>query len=285
MKTRNIPQTGYRLSAILCLALIVSSCTSEIVEDRLPDGTPVTVKAEIDPAPPVSRAVDVSNAYDRTTFVADDQIRITKKYNTTTKSVFYKYNGTEWAAVGNDQITLQAGATYQARYPYSDPGIERDQSTAANYLKSNLLETEVITSRDGVLNFTGDNAFKHKNTKITLSFSGEGATLNGDFSNFTISAIGLRTGSSTEEQITFYRLDAGTYDWCGIVYPIRNSTEISLSLTYDGVDYNTTIACPMAVGTHYKYTLKIKNNLLVPTGTEIAKWKDETVYTGDFDKN
>lgn len=282
MKTRNIPQTGYCLSAILCLTLIVSSCTSEIVEDRLPDGTPVTVKAEIDPAPPVSRAVDASNAYDRTTFVADDQIRITKTYNKTTKSVFYKYNGTMWAAVGNEQITLQAGATYQARYPYSDPGIERDQSIAANYLKSNLLETEVITSRDGVLNFTGDNAFKHKNTKITLSFSGEGAALNGDFSNFTISATGLRTGADSEEQITFYRPEAGTYNWCGIVYPIASSTKISLSLTYDGVDYKTTIACPMAIGTHYKYTLTIKNNLLVPTGTEIAKWKNNPVHTGDF---
>lgn len=253
---------------------------------------PAIIRAEIDTTGLATRADNPTNEYERKNFITNDQISISKIYNGSTASpVFYKMGSDlKWAVVGTSAITLQAGATYQAKFPFDYSEIKQNQSTTENYLASNYLLTKAISSRNGVLNFTGDGAFVHQNTKITLAFTGHNnsalSTDVSDFSNFTISASGLRTGKAdTEEQIVFYRPDATAFTWCGIVFPKggTDATTIALSLTYNEVTYKTTISCPMAAGTHYKYTLAIKDDYLVPTGTEITGWTNETVHTGDFD--
>ena len=88
--------------------------------------------------------------------------------------------------------------------------------------------------------------------------------------------------------MNFYRPD-GAATWCGIVYPKNQeettvaSTAISLSLTYEKVNYKTEISCPMVAGQHYKYNLKIQNNILVPDGMEIEGWLKGDETTGNFD--
>lgn len=294
MNKRNLQNTGSWLAGLCCFFLIYSSCTAEIAEEpHSTDGMPAIIRAEIDTTGLATRADDPTNEYERKNFITNDQISISKIYNGSTASpVFYKMGSdSEWAVVGTSAITLQAGATYQAKFPINSE-IKQNQSTAENYLASNLLQTKAISSRDGVLNFTGDGAFVHQNTKITLAFTGNNnaalSTAVSNFSNFTISANGLRTGKAeTKEEIVFYRPEATTFTWCGIVYPKggTEATTIALSLTYNEVTYKTTISCPMEAGTHYKYKLQIKNDYLVPTGTEITGWTNETVHTGDFDTN
>lgn len=288
MKRRNLKNTGYWFAGIGWLAFVFSSCTAEMAgEPYITEGTPVTIRAEIDTTRLVTRATGV-DSYDPSSFSSNDQICIIKTRNGSTKSVYYKMNtSSEWEVVGNDPITLQIGAQYQAKYPFNYSGIKTNQSTAADYRASNYLLTKNITSSNGVLDFTGEGAFAHQNTKITLSFTGSPAlsTATSNFTDFSISATGLRTGGTNAEQITFFHLEESKFDWCGIVYPQNKNVDITLSLTYNKVTYKAKITCPTAAGTHYKYTLTLKNNLLVPTGTEIEGWTDNTVHTGDFTTN
>ena len=138
-----------------------------------------------------------------------------------------------------------------------------------------------ITSRDGVLNFTGANAFTHQYTKITLNFKAKTGSLSGNFANTLISAPGLYSGGAGDESISLFRPDPNAYSWSGIVYPKNTDTAISLSLDYGGVTYKVSLDCAMATGKHYNYTLTIENGILVPSGSSIAEWKDE-VTSGEL---
>lgn len=274
------------LSACICSLLLAwTSCSDEAVISGPAEGEiPITIQAEISAPESTTRtetAEDATNDYDRSSFMTGDVIRVTRttSANTSTYAKYQLAEGGKWEPLGTP-ISLRIGATYQATFPENYSSIANDQSTQAKYLASNLLKTPDLASSTGELNFTGENAFVHQNTKITLVFSGAaGATsLSGNFSNFTISGNGLYSGGNTEETMYFYRPNNNVSTWCGIVYPKNAievnpaSTEISLSLTYDQVNYKAKISCPMVAGKHYKYKLTIQNDILVPEGMAIDGW-------------
>lgn len=298
MKTLNL-ENRKMLPAVLCsLFLAWTACSGEAVINGPEEGEiPVTVQAEISSLSNDTRTdnEDPANAYDRSRFVENDVILVTRTYSGNNDNNIANYklgNNGLWSIQGS--LSLRIGATYQATFPTNYNGIEWNQSTAPNYQKSNLLKTPDISSSTGELQFTGVNAFVHQNTKITLVFTGAatgsdaGDVLSGTFSNFTVSGEGLYSGKTTQETMSFYRPD-GVATWCGIVYPKNQegtnvaSTTISLSLTYEKVNYKTEISCPMVAGQHYKYNLKIQNNILVPDGMEIENWQKGDEIAGKFD--
>lgn len=300
MKTLNLENRKMLPAALCSLFLVWTACSGEAVINGPEEGEiPVTVQAEISNLPNDTRtdnaAEDPANAYDRSRFVEGDVILVTRTYSGNNDNNIANYklesNG-RWSIQGS--LSLRIGATYQATFPTNYNGIEWNQSTTANYLKSNLLKTPDISSSTGELQFTGANAFVHQNTKITLVFTGAatgsatGNVLSGTFSDFTITGEGLYSGKATQETMYFYR-PAGTATWCGIVYPKNQkgtnvaSTAISLSLIYENVNYKTEISCPMVAGQHYRYNLKIQNNILVPDGMEIEGWLKGDETTGNFD--
>lgn len=299
MKTVNLQIPKIRLAGICGLFLAWTACSNEaVVDDPSGEGIPVTIRAEINTSGDETRAdaatVDPANEYDRSSFVKGDVIRVARTVvNPDFKDYILGEDGKTWSVQGGTQLSLRIGANYGATYPSTYSSIASNQTTKDDYLASNLLKTPVGTSSSGELAFTGSNAFVHQNTKITLEFSGDGgnATLAMDkFSDFTISATGLRTGASATEQMTFYRPSNQAAIWHGIVYPNKNSTVqssvntvISLVLKYDNVKYSADINCPMIAGKHYNYSLKIRNDVLVPDGMTIDKWTDNDVRTGDFD--
>lgn len=259
------------------------SCTNEVLIDdfQVSEGDPVHLIAEIDNSLPTKANLPASNEYDRMQFISGDKIRVFKKYGGTVKQqVDYSFDADSWITTDKNPVTLQASATYYAVYPYNNEGtadkggILQNQTDKMSYLQSNRLQTIEIFSRDGVLRFTGENAFIHKNTKLTLLFQPDtGApALSGSFKSTLIIGPGLRTGGSTEESISLYRPDNLEYSWCGILYPQNSNTDISISLTYENVVYKVTLTCGMKPGTHYSYTLTIKNGILVPTGSSIQDW-------------
>ena len=177
-------------------------------------------------------------------------------------------------------LTLQAGATYQAVYPANYTSIQSSQSVATNYLKSNLLRTEILPASSETIDFT----FKHVNTKLTLIFKPAegGPAFSGDFS-IQVQAPGLLTGGSVQEIVTLYRPDTNNYTWHGIVYPKGTSTDITVNVTYKNVTYKTTLSgCTLTAGSQYEYTLTIQNNILVPVGSEIKPWTPNQTHTGSL---
>lgn len=268
----------YLLGAGFCMASLLGGCTEEIeVSPIVPDGTPVELMAEIAGTVQTKAAIPENN-YDRSAFVAGDKILLVKSYGGSTAKTDYTLSAdaATWTPPSaNNPITLQAGATYQAVYPSGDPDanyILQNQATADNFRKSNKLMSGKITSRDGVLKFTGENAFTHQYTKITLTFKVSQGSLSGNLANTLILAPGLRTGGSTDESITLFRPDADAYSWCGIVYPKKTNTPLSLSLDYGGVTYKVSLTCGMQPGKHYNYTLTIENGILVPSVSNIDDW-------------
>ena len=298
MKTVNLQIRTVRLAGLFCLLLAWTACSDETVIDPPGEDTPIMIRAEISTSDADTRADggettetaadDPANVYDRSSFIANDKIRVTRTNPSDSKDYLLGADG-KCAVVGTAPLTLRIGANYEATFPHDYKNIQKDQSTQANYLASNLLKSPAATSSSGELNFTGNNAFLHQNTKITLVFTGkagadaDGAALTGTFSDFTITGTGLYTGGTSPEHMSFYRPKTNVATWHGIVYPKKASTEISLALTYDNVKYSATIKCPMEAGKHYQYDLKIENDILVPNGMTIENWQSGDSYTGGFD--
>ncbi|WP_288737800.1 fimbrillin family protein [uncultured Parabacteroides sp.] len=271
--------------AVCWLTVAGFGCSDEMVltsSDH--EGEPVNVQASIDGFSGVltengSKTIAADNGYDRSTFVDNDKIRITKKYGEVADNpIEYTLSGTTWTPPSGKALTLQAGATYQAVYPTNYTSIQSSQSVAANYLKSNLLQTEILPASSETIDFT----FKHVNTKLTLIFKPAtgGPAFSGNFS-FQVEAAGLLTGGNSSEIVTLYRPDNSAYIWHGIVYPKGTATDITVSVTYNDVTYQTTLnGCGLAAGSQYEYTLTIQNNILVPVGSEIKNWTPKPTHTG-----
>lgn len=275
------------LSLLVGISLLTGlvACTGETMLSPSGEGKPVIVNAEINsdqPVTEITRALADENTYDRSTFIAGDKIRITRT-NLADKSevVDYQLGGdNQWTTTATP-LTLLAGASYQAVYPAgNDAVIIYDQSSVDNYIKSNrLVSASIKAPETDKLKFV----FDHQNTKLTLEFNPKvSGAIPADFS-FQVSAPGLRTGGADSEPIKLFRPNDEALTWCGIVFPKNAETTITVTLTYNGVNYNSTFKCLLSPKTHYKYTLSIHNNILVPEANEILGWTDEINYTGPIE--
>lgn len=273
----------------LLLSTAMCSCTNEIIFDPASSGEaiPLKIEAGIELREGTSSATtEAANAYDRTTFINGDVITVRKEYsNQITGTANYTLTDGAWIAPKDNKVTLQAGANYQARYPSNYDAIKTDKSTANGYRQSNLLETPKVSSpQDENLSFTGDNAFKHVNSKLSLVLksSNAGATLNSDnLQSLQISGTAIAGGTGTD-YVTPFRPDDTGFTWCCILSPKNTNTNITVSLNYYGVTYNSTISCTLAADTHYTYTLTLKDNELISTGSEIKGWTDVPAATGEL---
>ena len=274
------------LSLLVGISLLTGlvACTGETMLSPSGEGKPVIVNAEINsdqPVTEITRAQIEENTYDRSTFIASDKIRITRTTlaNRSEAADYQLDEDGQWTSTSTP-LTLLAGASYQAVYPAGyDAVIIYDQSSVDNYIKSNRLVSAIIKApQTEKLGFT----FEHQNTKLTLVFAPKVASsLPADFS-FQVSGAGLQTGGTTSEFIKLYH--PGDKTWCGIVHPKESgTTAITITLTYNGVNYSSTINCALAAKTHYQYTLSLRDDILVPEANGILGWTDDFNYTGPID--
>lgn len=257
-------------------------------------GTKLTILAEIDggeSSTPATRDVTsppASNAYDRSTFVTGDKIKVVcSRGDSELASAGYELNnGGKWTAtdIGKELGFLPA-ITCRAEFPVDYDGIVQNQSTPAAFLKSNLMRTREVTVSSAKVSFTGEDALMHRHSRLTLNFTGEN-TLPA-FSQLNVEGTGLRTGGSTSESITLLRPDADEYTWCAVISPRSGTTTINVSVTDENsVTYKATLTlATVEANNNYIFTLKLQNNVLVPVGGEIKPWEPEVRYTGEFDKN
>lgn len=258
-------------------------------------GTRLTILAEIaggESTTPATREVtspSASNAYDRGTFIAGDKINvICSRAAATLASAGYELKDGKWIATeSGKELGFLPAITCRAEFPVGYSNIAQDQSTPDAFLKSNLLRTREVPVSSAKVSFTGeDNALKHQNARLTLSFTGENALP--AFSQLNVEGTGLRTGGTTSESITLLRPVENEYTWCAVISPRAGQTTIDVTVTdKNGVTYKATLPELTAVveNNNYTFILKLQNNILVPVGGEITDWKPEVRYTGKFDEN
>ena len=158
---------------------------------------------------------------------------------------------------------------------------------------------------NGIVSFTGDDAFKHMSSLVSITLKGEGDLVGAKVSEISISGEHILTPSSYSfgvtdgkvtlssdsekktstlevspsytmiaEDITYYFvLNAGTVDL----------SDVTLSIQYEkgGKEYNaqliglgTNTVNKFESGKQYSYALKVAGGVLVVTGNEIAPWGD-----------
>ena len=267
-----------------CFLLLGSGCSDEQPILAVVEGTPLTITAEIGAsASPASRA-DASSDYDLTAFRTGDQINVTCSRGSTTLASSGYTLGTDktWTASGAGLGFLPA-VVYRASFPIGYDGIQANQEKPADFLKSNYLRTPEVPVSGAEVNFTGSNAFVHENAKLTLKFTGANALP--AFSRMTVEGTGLRTSGTTTQSINMLRPVPSEYTWCAVINPRATETEIAITVTDSyGITYKAAVQCSMAKGTSYTYTLKLRNNTLVPVGpAEIKDWTVSGRHNGDFD--
>lgn len=300
-------------TAVLCLLLSLAACTDHDDErTAIPEGTPMTFRAEIartsDESPETRAENDIATladidveTYDRSVFQSGDKISISCYRGEAEKplvSAAYTLTGDgKWdVPTGSTPLSFLPATSFQTEFPTGYNSILSDQSTAENFLMSNLLRTPKVPVISTTVNFTDGNAFNHENVKLTLKFTHPTETDAPVFTQMSVKGKGLRTGTSeatsTDEAIQMLRPAESELTWHAVIFPKNTATDtnpapttIHISVTdANGTTYTADITCGMQAGNHYTYTLNIRNDILVATGEEIKGWASESRYEGGFNK-
>lgn len=277
----------------IALLLLAASCSDEQLTPSVVEGTPLTITAEIGTtASPATRVAVASNSYDRSQFIAADQINVVcSRSGVQLASSGYTLNSsaTAWTVVpGSNGLGFLPATVCRASFPVAYDAILADQQAAdgSSFLKSNYLLTPEVSVTGAEVSFTGTGAFKHEHAKLTLKFQGSGGVALPAFTRVTMQAPGLRTGASGTESIIPFRPDTGEYTWCAVVYPkSQHAPGITITVVDENsVTYKATILCDLTKATSYTYTLQLRNDILVPVGSaEIEDWTLEVRQSGAFD--
>lgn len=278
-------------TAMLLLALF--SCSGEQLEvPAVPENTPLAIFAEIDgegtevSSTRAAATPDASNAYDRSTFVAGDKINVVcTRSGTRLASAGYALgDGGSWTVTDGTALGFLPAITCRAEFPVNYDNIMEDQSSAAAFLKSNLLSTREVNVSGAEVRFTGADALMHKHARLTITFEGKNALPN--FNQMKVEGTGLRTGSSATERIRLLRPLANENTYCAVIFPRTAGTQIEVTVAdVNNVTYTVKLTlASVEPNNNYIYTLTLQNNVLVPVGDEIKPWNVQNRYTGDFGK-
>lgn len=253
-----------------------------------------------------------------TSWAKDDQIGISTIEGTATSytNVPYTWDGANFVhAAENIYFQSTETVTFRAYYPYAEAGgtveasTKADNQSAANQPKMDFLYAEGATAskENPTVDFTGDNAFTHRMSQITIKFTeGNGMDFDGLLTGYTLSGLVLEgsfntaTGEAAATGTTAYPLEivlanvtatGGAYTTAPvIVFPqMVTDGQIALQVTVDGQPYNATLTLPDADGDgekdkalkpgyNYLFPVKVSKTGLTVGTAEIKDW--ETV-TGD----
>ena len=229
----------------------------------------------------------------------------------------YKYNGTKFEAENLPYYFQDRDeVTFHAYYPY-DANLETGSSstyaielnTKEMVVTDYLYASATTTVANPSISYTGDKAFKHVMAKLTINLrSGDGigeltnANTSVSVGNFNhkggfivfLGEVGREAlgGENTPAPFSF---TGPSHSHLLIPQPLldendeEDTDEVDVTVTYGGVDYNAKLKITttdrngkyaLLAGTHYTYTITVKNTGLVISSAEIKDWNEETA-TGD----
>ncbi|MCD7924536.1 MAG: hypothetical protein LUI85_07505 [Bacteroides sp.] len=266
--------------------LILSGCNESETPAR--QESPLQIAASIAPERTPSRAdaVPSPSSYDKTSFQANDIIKVERKEDTpsslTPTSCTYRLSSAgAWEWTGTETTngpfyTYENGKTFIATYPSTFNEIAEDQ-TGTGFLSSNKLTAEA-TASDGKVNFKFTPAF----TKITVIIYYQTAEAISTSNGLTLTAPKLRGGTdnNTDQSVQCLckTVEASTeHTWSGIINPGTYTLSIKLGST----TIYTITSTEFVSATHYTYTLYRKGDRFQMSNTVTITAFGEGTPAGD----
>ncbi len=229
----------------------------------------------------------------------------TPQYNTP-----YTFNGTQFEADPPYWFRDRNNVTFNAYYPYTtliaDDGTIDIDTKAENQIAAEdgwrlndiLFASASTNVSSPTVSYTGDNAFTHKLSKLTLTFkAGDGIADLSALQSYTIGSL-VTEGSfnavtgvlsldddAVAGDLTMTVAEAAAQELAAtplILLP-QTLTTLNLSVTFNGQIYKTSLSLTggLKAGTHHTFGVTIKSTGLVLGTPQIVDWVTEA---GD-DKN
>ena len=282
---------------------LLASCTND--EVTTPD-SPVALQVNASINGAQTRAV--GNQWSPT-----DQIGISTVEGTDTyyNNVCYEWNGSSFTTSPESAIYFQSTeeVTFCAYYPFTGTpgapvkpltGVSTDatnQSAENQPLIDFLYASGATASKDApTVSFTGDHAFTHRMSQVTLTFI-EGADMDLDGSwSYTLGGLKLQgtfnpqTGTATADEVEAAPLALSLsgvqttnarYTAPSLILFPQDAASIALTVTIGGRDYTATLTVKdgkLQPGNNYTWDVTVSKTGLVVGDAEIKNW--ETVNGG-----
>ena len=244
-------------------------------------------------------------------FTGGDKINVVAPDNNT--YVYTLQSDGTWSD-GNNPYYFQNTASVNFKAWYAAPGYtETNQTISVNtttqtvtggWNQWDILVTPTVTASASspTINFTGDYAFQHIMSQVTLTFkAGDGISNLAGLNAYTLK--GLVTNDTFNTQTCALENKATTGDVSitnisgvsGPEYPATplillpqevTNNQIALEVTYNNQVYKANLSTPtggLQEGYSYAYTVTIKNTGLEISMTNIQNWQSAEGYDQDVD--
>lgn len=294
----------YHLSVIFAATLALAACTNDN-EPTAPDNGPVAAQVNASIEGTTTRASG-------TEWAAGDQIGIFSVSSGLTqyKNYPYQYDGSEFSYT-DDAIYYQDAqeVTFSAYYPFygttgtmlaSIPATTTaNEQTAENQPKIDFLFAKgaIGSKANPTVNFTGNNAFHHCMSQITLTFI-EGSDMNfpGSLSGYKLKGLKLSGEfnpldgtTETKDEVTDLDIelsDVRTENVDNknqytaspvILFPQDMNRTIGIEVTVDGETYSATLTIPenkeaLEAGNNYTWPVTVSKTGMTVGQADIKDW-------------
>lgn len=291
------------LCTMLAAGLLASCTNDELADNPLADG-PVAaqVTAGINQTLTRVSVTDDGSA----SFTDGDAINVVADGSATH---VYAYNGTTWSAASpyyfedKNEVTFQAWYADPAVEPTADNKISIDtktQTVGNEWNQWDILATPEVTTTvaNPEIAFTGDNAFSHVMTQVTMVFkTGDGITDLAALEGYTLKSLTtdatfntlnctLTPGTTTDDiAVTGIEDASGTEYTCTplILVPQTVTGTIALEVIYNDQTYKAALNAPTAglqAGYSYTYTVTVSNTKLEVSNAAISDWRTDPTFSG-----
>lgn len=290
---------------MVLLALSLTACTQDELQDNpLADG-PVALNVTAGISQVATR---VSIEGNTAAFTEGDRINVVADGNETH---VYTLQGSSWSA-GNDPYYFQNTGNVFFRAWYANPGITPtgnviyidtktqtiDETTGWN--QWDILGTPVVQTNvhSSTVNFTGNNAFQHVMSQVTLVFeTGDGISNLSNLTGYTVKNVTTDatfntitctlTQGSTIADISITGISNATgMEYTAIpliLVPQAITGAIGLEVTYNNQTYKAELTAPtngLQPGSSYTYNVTISNTGLTVGDAEISNWTSQDPIDG-----
>lgn len=304
----------YILITFGCTAML-TGCQQSEENENFSEKLPMSIEASIEESTD-GRYVSSDNTLNNLSFTTNDAIGLSVNGK---GFIEWTYNGSSWntskgIAYWEDKTSDH---TFKAFYPYTNVG--NDGSIPMPNLSGQTGEISCVASRDflvaektqkygtnnGIVSFTGTNAFQHVSALVQITLKGEGDLLNASVENIKLTGTDIISSSTynfdaqnkvavtTDESGNNIDLNLSNITIASAgktFYFIVNSgtvelSNVSLTITYTSGNRNY-LATLASLGTTnnyfeqgklYKYGLKVIDGVLTISGNSITDWTDGVV--------
>ena len=289
----------YRYVFIAATALSFAACTSEEINTSSQGEVALEVNA------------DISGTQTRasgTQWGTNDEIGISTVTGTTTDYTnrAYRWNGSSFEAVAEniyfqsaEEVTFNAYYPYTADATYTDVSTSAENQTADTQPKIDFLYASGATasSSEPTVDFTGDHAFTHRMSQITLTFiEGSDMYFGGQLS-YTLGDLKMTgtfnpldgtaavdddaTPTSLTIDLTEVQPTSGSYTAPSLILFPQEVAGIPITVTVGGQDYTATLSVKdgkLQSGNNYTWEITVSKTDFSVSDAEIKNW--ETVDNG-----